>query len=297
MKVGDIWMPLVIGDYLGGTRHLTTVQHGAYLLLLMASWRMGPLPDDDRKLATMAGLSLKAWQPMSATIRAFFSPAEGGGLVQKRLLEEREKVQSLSQKRAMSGAAGGRNKAAKAWENKESDLASATVLPEQTPSPHLHHREDTSPANAGEGEAAPRRDLGPQPEARPVRTALPLLGVIQGGGDAGAPESEAERIKRQLWTEGVAIVARLAPTLPLDKVRELIGQGAKALGGGTQVIQALRDVELHFATASYGGDPVKAIRGFLNQRAGTGKAAKAAALAAPETATEMKARLRAQGAI
>lgn len=81
MKPGDVWMPLVIGDYLGGTRHLTTVQHGAYLLLLMASWRIGALPDDDRQLATMAGLSLKAWQPMSATIRAFFSVAEGGGLV------------------------------------------------------------------------------------------------------------------------------------------------------------------------------------------------------------------------
>ena len=67
------YMPLYVGDYFKDTRHLSTEEHGAYLLLLMEYWNRGaPLPDDDRALARLAGLSLKRWKTLRAEIASFF---------------------------------------------------------------------------------------------------------------------------------------------------------------------------------------------------------------------------------
>jgi uncharacterized protein YdaU (DUF1376 family) len=81
-------MPLATDAYLGDTKHLTTIQHGAYLLLLMAMWRAGgTLPDDDKLLARYAGLTGGQWARMSGTIRGFFV-SSGGMISQGRLTDE-----------------------------------------------------------------------------------------------------------------------------------------------------------------------------------------------------------------
>ncbi len=97
------WMPLYVGDYLGDTGHLTTAQHGAYLLLMMHYWRKGELPDDDRQLCKIAKLPLKTWCQYRATLQDFFYE----GWKHKRIDAELAKMMRVSEKRAIAGQKGG----------------------------------------------------------------------------------------------------------------------------------------------------------------------------------------------
>jgi uncharacterized protein YdaU (DUF1376 family) len=97
------WMPLYVGDYLGDTGHLTTTQHGAYLLLMMHYWRKGELPDDDRQLSKIAKLPLKTWCEYRPTLQDFFHQ----GWKHKRIDAELDKMMRVSAKRAIAGQKGG----------------------------------------------------------------------------------------------------------------------------------------------------------------------------------------------
>jgi uncharacterized protein YdaU (DUF1376 family) len=99
-------LPLWTDAYLGDTRHLTTTEHGAYMLLLMIAWRSRDcaLPDDDALLARYAGLPRGKWAKMAPTIRAFFE-ARGGQLFQPRLTDERDAVQTKRDAQIANGRA------------------------------------------------------------------------------------------------------------------------------------------------------------------------------------------------
>lgn len=126
------YMQLYVADYLGDTRHLTTEQHGAYLLLLMTMWRSdGVLSDDPAKLARIAGLSLARWKKISDDVLQFFTPCEGG-LTQARLAAELSIAEEKTEKRSQSGRAGGR---AKALKDKKASVANAMPLPCHSPEP------------------------------------------------------------------------------------------------------------------------------------------------------------------
>ncbi len=96
-------MPLYIGDYLADTGHLTTTQHGAYLLLLMHYWRKRELPTDDKQLAAIAKLPLRIWLDTKETLQAFFYD----GWKHKKVEAELFRRMEVSEKRAAAGARGG----------------------------------------------------------------------------------------------------------------------------------------------------------------------------------------------
>jgi uncharacterized protein YdaU (DUF1376 family) len=133
----DIWMPLYIGDYLSDTQHLTAEQSGAYLHLLMHSWKAGPLPADQEALRRIARVEKDAWSIAWTALALFFKESEGGGLIQPRLEIERA---AWGAKKAVS-VAKARVAATKRWKQvKEGDASgnaqsNAQAMLERCPSP------------------------------------------------------------------------------------------------------------------------------------------------------------------
>jgi uncharacterized protein YdaU (DUF1376 family) len=99
-------MPLWIADYLADTMHLTTRQHGEYLLLLMFSWKQDrPLPKADAALRAIARASEEEWAEDKETVLAFFDEGQGG-YTQARLERERVKAVARYNAQAARSAAG-----------------------------------------------------------------------------------------------------------------------------------------------------------------------------------------------
>lgn len=114
------YLPLFGSDYLADTQHLSTEQHGAYLLLMIAAWRQddGGLPLDDKKLARISGLSTRKWLAIKDTILDFWF-VEDGRIFQQRLLKERR---FAAQKSDSNRKNAGKRWDAQRAENIEGDL-------------------------------------------------------------------------------------------------------------------------------------------------------------------------------
>jgi uncharacterized protein YdaU (DUF1376 family) len=101
--MGRAWMPLYVGDYLRDTRDLNTLQHGAYLLLIMHYWQHEALPSDDARLAAITGLSVAQWRRIREPVQAKFSD----GWRHKRIEAEIAKTDRALLQRRAAGHTGG----------------------------------------------------------------------------------------------------------------------------------------------------------------------------------------------
>lgn len=88
------WMPLHIENYLEDTGHLTAAEHGAYLLLIMAYWRDGGLPEDERITARIARLNKEEWAESRDRLLSFFGVDASG-------YAAFERAQGLDRKRSI----------------------------------------------------------------------------------------------------------------------------------------------------------------------------------------------------
>ena len=150
------WMPLYVGDYLGDTGHLTTAQHGAYLLLMMHYWRKGELPDDDRQLSKITKLPLRTWCEYRPTLQDFFYE----GWKHKRIDAELARMLHVSQKRAIAGQKGGIGSALARMKLENASrsgrappraIAAPPSGPGQTNADHSHPHQKSSSSAHGAG--------------------------------------------------------------------------------------------------------------------------------------------------
>lgn len=86
------YMQFYISDYLNDTQHLSTLEHGAYLLLIMNYFQTGkPFQDNDRKLSRICKLTLSKFSKLKPALMEFFSLIDGFW-VHKRIEIELEKL-------------------------------------------------------------------------------------------------------------------------------------------------------------------------------------------------------------
>lgn len=103
------YMQLYVADYLADTAHLTTEEHGAYILLLFSYWQTGkPLRQD--RLASVARLSNERWTDVERTLKEFFHVAKDTW-THFRVEADLEKVGSKSKKNSDAGKASAKARA------------------------------------------------------------------------------------------------------------------------------------------------------------------------------------------
>jgi uncharacterized protein YdaU (DUF1376 family) len=100
-KFSGPWLPWYHGDFLRATQGWTVTERGVYFLLLGASWEMGPLPDDRRRLAGIVGAQLDEFDEAWKTVRPKFVLTDAG-LVNHRLEFHRDKQALRSEKARQS---------------------------------------------------------------------------------------------------------------------------------------------------------------------------------------------------
>lgn len=133
-------MPLYPDAFIADTQHLSLEERGAYMHILMVTWRANgkPLIDDAKRMALVLGVSIAKWLKLRAVLVSLFDLSDGT-FRQKRLEKEWEKRQEFRDKQSDKGKKSAVVKALN--NNRTSQTAVATTVePNTQPDGNLRAR-------------------------------------------------------------------------------------------------------------------------------------------------------------
>lgn len=126
------YIQLYIADYLADTAHLTTIQHGAYLLLIFNYWQRGhALNNANGRLASVVRMSNEEWEQHEQTLAEFFE-IDGDDWINHRIDEDLATVEAKSTKASMAGKASGATRRANAKRKSNGRSADVKRTPNHT---------------------------------------------------------------------------------------------------------------------------------------------------------------------
>jgi uncharacterized protein YdaU (DUF1376 family) len=132
------WMPLDVAAYLADTGHLSTEEHGAYILLILHYWQHKSLPPGDKLLAQTARLSPKKW----ARVKTVLQPLFLDDWKHKRVEQELAKASNIRAKRVDAARIMHRNRGANVGAGAP-QFAHAPVV-----HMHVHKRQSQGPPSS-----------------------------------------------------------------------------------------------------------------------------------------------------
>lgn len=145
--------------YTGDTPHLTVEEHGAYLLLMLAYYRMEkPLPASDRALASICKMTAEQWGACKPTLAPFFIEEDGTwrhARVEREIAKRNEEVAKF-RARATAGANA-------RWGDKKSLPAAKPMLRASVTHAELELESISLSARAIELEKEPPPEAPPKP--------------------------------------------------------------------------------------------------------------------------------------
>jgi len=218
-------MPLYVADYLADTGHLSTLEHGAYLLLIMHYWQNGSLPVEDVKLARIARLTPKEWASVCHTIAELFA----SDWRHKRIDAELAKASENMERRSAAGKAG----ASARYGNRNGNrIATAGQSHSNPPSPSPGVEAKASPPSDPNGSA----QNAPNGRDDPVKTMFDTgVRVLT---ERGIPERQARSVlgkcRGELKDDGklLSILLSVDRENPVEPLAYLSKAVAKVAGGG-----------------------------------------------------------------
>ena len=153
---------------------MSTLQVGAYLLLLCKAWQAEPpasLPSDDVVLARLSRVELAVWLEIKSGVLALFRPGTDGRLHNKRLRQEYDKARKLIETRKRVATSG----AAARWKPDASSMLEAsgkqcrsTAIQSQIQNQSLKTEENPPTPHGGGGRDSPEPRTPRGPEVRRV---------------------------------------------------------------------------------------------------------------------------------